>query len=123
MRDSQFPGLRKVIWLGDTRKVLRSFPVEVQKMTGFELRILQAGLMPKNVKPFREVGSGILEIALRYRTNAYRAVVAVQLGEDLYVLHVFQKKSTKGISTPQRDIDLIKQRYKEAKEIAHDHEA
>lgn len=49
-----------------------------------------------------------LEIALRYATNAYRVVLAVQLGEKIYVLHAFQKKSKRGIATPQHDVDLIR---------------
>jgi phage-related protein len=44
--------------------------------------------------------------------------VAVQLGKKLYVLHAFQKKSKRGVETPKRDVELIKQRYKEAKELA-----
>ena len=45
-------------------------------------------------------------------------MLAVQLGRNIYVLHAFQKKSKKGIATPKPDVDLIKQRYKEAKELA-----
>lgn len=52
----------------------------------------------------------------RYDTDTYRAVYAVKIGEKVYVLHAFQKKSTQGIKTPQPDIDLIKQRYKDAQE-------
>ena len=78
--------------------------------------------MPKDVKPFKGVGSGILEIALRYASDAYRVVLAVQIGKRLYVLHAFQKKSKKGIETPKRDVDLIKKRYAEAQELAHEHE-
>ena len=55
---------------------------------------------------------------MRYDKDAYRTVVAVQLGKKLYVLHAFQKKSKRGIETPKRDVELIKQRYKEAKELA-----
>jgi phage-related protein len=68
------------------------------------------------------VGSGVLELALRYASDAYRVVVAVQLGTRIYVLHAFQKKSKKGIATPQRDVDLIKKRYAEAQELAREHE-
>jgi len=50
--------------------------------------------------------------------EAYRTVLAVQLGRNIYVLHAFQKKSKKGIATPKPDVDLIKQRYKEARELA-----
>ena len=88
-------------------------------MLGFRLQILQAGETPDDVRPFTGIGSGVLEIALRYRTDAFRTVVAVQLGEMIYVLYAFQKKSTKGIATTQHDVDLIKRRYKEAKELAH----
>ena len=63
-----------------------------------------------------------IEIALRYASNAFRVVTAVQLGGRIYVLHAFQKKSKKGIETPKRDVDLIKKRYAEAKELAHEHE-
>ena len=78
--------------------------------------------MPRDAKPFKGVGSGILEIAVRYDKNAYRTVVAVQLGKKLYVLHVFQKKSKRGIETSKRDVELIKQRYHEAKELAEHEE-
>ena len=45
-------------------------------------------------------------------------VYAVQLGNSLYVLHVFQKKLKSGVETPQMDGDLIVKRYKEARERA-----
>lgn len=65
----------------------------------------------------RGVGSGIFEIGARYDTNTYRAVYTVKLGENIYVLHAFQKKSTRGIRTPKREIDLIKQRLKTSREM------
>jgi phage-related protein len=64
----------------------------------------------------------VLELALRYASDAYRVVVAVQLGKRIYVLHAFQKKSKRGIATPQRDVDLIRKRYAEARELAREHE-
>jgi phage-related protein len=72
----------------------------------------------RGCKAVQSVGSGVFEIALRYDRNAFRTVVAVQLGKKLYVLHAFQKKSKRGIETPKQDVDLIVQRYKEAKELA-----
>jgi phage-related protein len=85
---------------------------------GDQIQLIQFGGMPKDAKPFKGVGSGVFEIALRHDTNAYRAVLAVQLADKIYVLHAFQKKSPKGIKTAQSDIDLIRQRYKEAQEHA-----
>jgi len=111
------PKLRSVVWLGNSRKNILEFPEDVRKLIGDELQLIQFGGMPKDAKPFKGVGSGVIEIALKYDKEAYRCVQAVQLGEKIYVLHAFQKKSKKGISTPKQDVDLIKQRYQEAQEL------
>jgi phage-related protein len=118
MEEVETPVLRPLVWMGNSRRNIQAFPVEAQKTIGDELQLIQFGGMPKDAKPFKGVGSGVFEIALRHATEAYRTVVAVQLGEKIYVLHTFQKKSKKGIATPKQEIDLIKQRYKEAKELA-----
>ena len=116
------PVLRPIVWLGNSKKNLRDFPDGAQKLLGDELQLIQFGGMPKDAKPFKGIGSGVLEIALRYASDAYRVVVALQIGRRIYVLHAFQKKSKKGIETPRRDVDLIKKRYTEAQELAHEHE-
>jgi phage-related protein len=116
------PVLRPVVWLGNSKKNLRGFPDGAQKLPGDELQLIQFGGMPKDAKPFKGVGSGVLEIALRYASDAYRVELAVQIGRRIYVLHAFQKKSKKGIETPKRDVDLIEKRYTEAQELAHEYE-
>jgi phage-related protein len=112
------PVLRPLVWMGNARRNIQAFPEGAQKLIGDELQLIQFGGMPRDAKPFKGVGSGVIEIALRYEGDAYRTVVAVQLGERIYVLHAFQKKSKKGIATPKQDVELIKQRYAEAKERA-----
>jgi phage-related protein len=114
--------LRPLLWLGDSKHNIQEFPKGAQKLLGDELQLIQFGGMPKDAKPFKGLGSGILEIALRYASDAYRVVAAVQLGSRIYVLHAFQKKSKKGIETPQREINLIRKRYAEAQELAREHE-
>jgi phage-related protein len=114
--------LRPVVWLGNSKKNLRDFPDGAQKLLGDELQLIQFGGMPKDAKPFKGVGGGVLEIALRYASDAYRVVLAVQIGKRIYVLHAFQKKAKKGIETPKPDVDLIKKRYAEAQELAHEFE-
>ena len=114
--------LRPVVWLGSSKKKLQDFPHGAQKLLGDELQLIQFGGMPKDAKPFKGVGSGVLELAVRYASDAYRVVLALQIGRRIYVLHAFQKKSKKGIATPKPDVDLINQRYAEAKELAHDYE-
>jgi phage-related protein len=106
--------LRPLVWMGDSRKNIREFPQEVQKAVGYALQLVQAGETPLSAKPFKGVGSGVYEIVKRYDTDTYRAVYAVKIGEKVYVLHAFEKKSKQGIKTPQADVDLIKQRYKDA---------
>lgn len=69
------------------------------------------------VKPFKGLGSGILEIALAWRGDAFRVVYAVQIEDEIWVLHAFQKKSTQGIKTPQHEVDLIENRLKRLKEL------
>ena len=116
------PALRPVVWLGDSKRILRGFPDGAQKLLGDELQLIQFGGMPKDAKPFKGVGSGVVEIALRYASDAFRVVLALQIGTRIYVLHGFQKKSKKGIATLKRDVDLIKKRYAEAQELAHEYE-
>jgi phage-related protein len=116
------PVLRPVVWLGNSKKNLRDFPDGAQKLLGDELQLIQFGGMPRDAKPFKGIGSGVLEIALRYASDAYRVVLAVQIGPRIYVLHAFQKKSKRGIETPKREVDLIKKRYTEARELAHEYE-
>ena len=72
--------LRPVVWLGDARKNIRSFPPGAQKEMGDELQVIQFGGMPKNTKPFKGVGSGILEIALAFEKNALPDCVGRAVG-------------------------------------------
>jgi phage-related protein len=116
------PFRRTVVWLGDSKHNIRGFPHGAQKLLGDELQLIQFGGMPKDAKPFKGVGSGIIEIALRYASDAYRVVLALQIGKRIYVLHAFQKKSKKGIATSKRDVDVIKKRYSEARELADEYE-
>jgi phage-related protein len=116
------PVSRPLVWLGDSKRNIQRFPKGAQKLLGDELQLIQFGGMPKDAKPFKGVGSGVLELALRYASDAYRVVTAVQLGTRIYVLHAFQKKSTRGIATPTHEVDLINKRYAEAQELAREYE-
>lgn len=109
--------MRHVRWVGDSREQLRRFPKPARETIGEALRIAQIGGKHQHAKPLIGVGSGVFEIAAHYDTNTYRAVYTVKLGENIHVLHVFQKKSTRGIRTPRREIDLIKQRLRIAREM------
>ena len=89
-------------------------PVAVQKEIGFALHQVQEGMTPENSKPLMGIRSGVFEIISDYYKNTYRAVYLVKIGNHIYVLHAFQKKSKQGIATPKQEIDLIKQRLSAA---------
>ncbi len=78
----------------------------------FALRIAAQGEKADAAKPMTGFGAGVFEIAVRHRRDAYRTVYAVQLDDDVWVLHAFQKKSKTGIKTPKHEIDLIRERIK-----------
>jgi len=71
--------------------------------------------------PSRSRGSArVRELAIKERGDAYRVVYALQLAEDIWVVHAFQKKSTKGIATQRHEIDLVRERIKRLKEMLGD---
>ena len=80
------------------------------------LTILAEGRMPDIAKPLTGFGSGVMELALQHRGEAFRVVCALQIGDDIGVIHAFQKKSKTGIKTPRQDIDLIDERLKRLRE-------
>lgn len=89
--------------------------MEVQSDIGHGLYLVQAGLMPRDAKLLTGIASGVFELVARFDGETYRAVFAVKVGEKIYVLHVFQKKSKSGIKTPRRDMEAIMARLKEAR--------
>ena len=108
-------GPKPVIWVGSSRRDLRSFPRQVRVDMGQALYTAQMGDVDPAAKPLKAFGgTRVMEIVERFRTDAYRAVYTAHFGDALYVLHVFQKKSKRGRTTPKQDIDLIRQRYAEA---------
>jgi len=107
--------LKPVRWIGTSLTDLRSFPREVRIDIGHALFTAQEGKTDPAAKPLKGFGgASVLEIVASHHGNAWRAVYTVRFQDAVYVLHVFQKKSTKGIATPTREIDLIKRRLAEA---------
>ena len=106
---------RSISWIKAARKDFEAFPQGARVDILEALTIAAEGGKADIAKPLKGVGAGVLEVALKYRTDAYRAVYALQLGEDIWVLHAFQKKATRGIKTPQRELALIRERLKRLK--------
>ncbi len=108
---------RPISWIKAACKEFDTFPNVVKSTCLTALTIAAEGGKSDIAKPMHGLGSGVFEIASRFRGDAFRVVYMVQLGQDIWVLHAFQKKSTRGIKTPTSEIDLIKDRLKRLKEI------
>jgi phage-related protein len=103
------------VWIGSSRKDLRTFPAPVRRDIGQALYTAQTGFTDPAAKPLKGFGNAkVMEIVDRHEGDTYRAVYTVQFGDYLYVLHTFQKKSKKGTATPQKDMELIRTRLAEA---------
>jgi phage-related protein len=107
--------LKPVRWIGASLRDLRSFPAPVRIEFGHALFTAQEGKTDPAARPLKGFGgASVLEIVASHRGNTWRAIYTVGFQGAIYVLHVFQKKSTKGIATPAREIELIKRRLAEA---------
>lgn len=107
---------RAISWIKAAHKEFGKFPKGAQTIILRALTIAAEGSKADIAKPIKGLSSGVIEIALAYRSDAYRTVYAVTLGEDIWVVHAFQKKSSRGIKTPKKEIDLIRSRISQLKE-------
>jgi len=108
---------REIAWIKAARKAFGKFPAPAQRIVARALTIAAEGGKADISKPMKGLGSGVFEVALPYLSDAYRTVYAVQLGDAIWVVHAFKKKSKTGIKTPKEDINLIKNRIKQLKEM------
>ena len=107
---------RPVSWIKAALKEFESFPQGAKTICLVALTIATEGGKADIAKPLRGMGSGVFEIALPFRGDAFRVVYALQLGEEIWVVYAFQKRSTQGIKTPKHELDLVKDRLKRLKE-------
>ena len=108
---------KRVRWVGSSKKDLQSLPKAVRQNVGKALWDAQEGEVPPGTKILHGFGGGsVLEIRADHDGNAYRAAYTIRLGEFVYVLHVFQKKSKKGSKTPAGVMELIRKRLRIAEE-------
>ena len=108
---------RPISWIKAARKEFEKFPADAQSICLTALTVAAEGGKADIAKPLLSLGSGVFEIALPYRGDAFRVIYAVRVADDLWVVHAFQKKSTQGIKTPKHEIDLIQDRLKRLKEM------
>jgi phage-related protein len=112
---------KPLAWLGSSKKDLMALPVGVRKFFGHALDFAQRGERHDSAKVLKGFGgAGVLEIVEDDQGNTYRAAYTVKFKEAVFVLHVFQKKSKSGISTPKPDMDIIRERLKVAEKLSQE---
>jgi phage-related protein len=121
MRMMNPPQVKPLYWVGSSKKELLALPETVVHVFGYALFLAQTGKKHDQAKPMKGFGSaGVLEIVEDWKGNTYRAVYTVRFVERVFVLCAFQKKSKRGVATPKREIDLIRERWKAAEQIARE---
>lgn len=95
--------MKQIAFVGDSLACLRDFPDDARSTAGYQLREVQKGSDPSDWKPMTTIGSGVREIRIREASGAFRIIYVASIGDQVVVLHAFQKKTQK---TPQKDIDL-----------------
>jgi phage-related protein len=109
--------LKSVRWVGSSKEDLSGFPEEVRRRVGGALWEAQTGHKAPYAKPLKGFGdAGVLELVDDFDGDTFRAVYTVSFARAVYVLHAFQKKSKRGITTPKAELDLINHRFKRARE-------
>jgi phage-related protein len=109
---------RELVWLVDSLDRLREFPPPVRNKLGFALYQAQIGQKHESAKMLRGFSEAVWQVRADDPSGTFRAVYVAQLGDAIYVLHAFQKKSTAGIATPKRELNLIRQRLQLARGMA-----
>lgn len=100
---------KPVLWLGDSRKAVKSFSEAARHQAGIELYAVQLGANPTDGKPMRSIGAGASEIRI-HAENAYRVIYVAKFEEVVYVLHAFMKKTRE---TSLHDVRLAQRRYRD----------
>lgn len=114
------PLKKPIRWVSSSKKDLKGFPAEVQDTVGRALRDAQYGGKPLNAKPLKGFhGAGVLEVIEDHDGNTYRAVYTVKFAGWVYVLHAFQKKSSKRVATPRKEMDVVRARFAIAERHHH----
>src|ERR1035437_4605480 len=105
--------IASVVWLADSRSRVKLFPAGVQDDIGYALYVVQLGERGVKAKALHGFGGQVRELAAYDASGTYRAIYTASIGESIYLIHTFQKKSKVGIATPKPEMDLIRQRLKQ----------
>jgi phage-related protein len=108
---------RPISWIKGARRDFEDFPQGAQIEIARALTVLAEGQIPDIAKHLTGLGAGVMELALKHRGDAFRVVYALQIDDDIWIIHAFQKKSKSGIKTPKQEIDLVRERLRRLREM------
>ena len=110
---------KPLTFIGSSKKDLMALPLDVRKFFGHALDFAQRGDKHDAAKVLKGFGGpGALELVESDQGGTYRAVYKVKFAEAVFVLHCFNKKSKRGVETPQEDMDIIRARLRIAEALA-----
>lgn len=104
--------MKHVVFVGSSLDDLRRFPRDARHDMGQQLAMIQRGMNPRDWRPMPSIGRGVREFRVRVSSNAYRSIYTTTIGDAVYVLHVFVKKSQR---TAKNDLEIARKRLKEVK--------
>ncbi len=113
MKDDQ-EAIANISWEGDSKDVLAGFPDDIRADLGYSLWELQCGAMPSSgTRRMQSIGPGVYELKEADERAWYRVVYLSKIGDTIYVLHCFEKRSRK---TDSRDLATAKTRLASVKQ-------
>ncbi len=108
--------MKEIVFVGSTRSDLAEAPVEIKRTMGGALRRAQEDRLSADASPMKGTLREVIEISDQDESGTYRAMYTVAIGDVVYVLDFFKKKSTSGIATPQVDLERVLRRLKKVRE-------
>ena len=112
------PSIKPVFWIGSTKADLSALHQDVRDTVGQALFEAQKGGKHSSAKPLSGYGdASVLEVVVDHAGDTFRAVYTVLWPGSVHVLHVFQKKSKRGVATPRTDMNLIDARLRRLKQM------
>jgi len=98
----------ELIWMGDSRLVLRDWPEDIRASVGQSLRLLQQGLPAAlAVRPMQSIGRGVFELKDADEKAWYRVIYLARIEDRIYILDCFTKSSRK---TARNDLETARAR-------------
>lgn len=93
---------RPISWVRAALKDFQKFPQPVRLQIETALTIAAEGRKADVAKPWKGLGSGVMEISVAYQTDAYRTIYITEVAGSLWVVHAFKKNPRRAGQLPNR---------------------